>query len=74
VFFFWNGKKKGLLLSPASFFLLNLLKKKNRTRNFFQQHNFTSMVGAGILALPFAMACLGWPFGITCMLLSWAIR
>ena len=31
------------------------------------------MVGAGILALPFAMACLGWPFGITLMLLSWAI-
>ena len=31
------------------------------------------MVGAGVLALPFAMACLGWPLGVTCLLLSWGL-
>jgi Transmembrane amino acid transporter protein len=36
-------------------------------------HNFTSMVGAGVLALPSVMAGLGWGFGTVALFLSWFI-
>lgn len=36
-------------------------------------HNFTAMVGAGVLALPAVMAGLGWGFGTVALFLSWFI-
>ncbi|KNA08927.1 hypothetical protein SOVF_158270 [Spinacia oleracea] len=36
-------------------------------------HNVTSMVGAGILGLPFAMSQLGWGPGVTILVLSWIV-
>ncbi|OWM90580.1 hypothetical protein CDL15_Pgr014883 [Punica granatum] len=36
-------------------------------------HNVTSMVGAGVLGLPYAMAELGWGPGVTILVLSWII-
>lgn len=47
----------------------------NRTGKwwFAAIHNVTSMVGAGILGLPFAISQLGWGPGVTILVLSWAI-
>jgi amino acid permease len=36
-------------------------------------HNVTAMVGAGVLSLPYAMSQLGWPVGVTVLVLSWII-
>ena len=36
-------------------------------------HNFTSTVGAGVLALPAVMAALGWGAGAVTLFLSWFI-
>lgn len=36
-------------------------------------HNVTAMVGAGVLALPFAMSELGWGPGVTVMVISWSV-
>ncbi|XP_021759328.1 lysine histidine transporter 1-like [Chenopodium quinoa] len=36
-------------------------------------HNVTSMVGAGILGLPYAMAQLGWGAGVTILVMSWVV-
>lgn len=36
-------------------------------------HNVTAMVGAGVLALPHAMAALGWGPGVAVLVLSWII-
>jgi amino acid permease len=36
-------------------------------------HNFTAMVGAGVLALPSVLAALGWAGGVSALVLSWAI-
>ncbi|KAJ1267086.1 hypothetical protein BS78_07G029100 [Paspalum vaginatum] len=36
-------------------------------------HNVTAMVGAGVLALPYAMSELGWGAGIAVLILSWII-
>ncbi|RVW90870.1 Lysine histidine transporter 1 [Vitis vinifera] len=36
-------------------------------------HNVTAMVGSGVLALPYAMAGLGWGPGVVVLILSWII-
>ncbi|XP_030450285.1 lysine histidine transporter 1-like isoform X2 [Syzygium oleosum] len=36
-------------------------------------HNVTTMVGAGVLGLPYAMAELGWGPGVAVLVLSWTI-
>ncbi|KAJ8768083.1 hypothetical protein K2173_021023 [Erythroxylum novogranatense] len=36
-------------------------------------HNVTSMVGAGVLSLPYAMAQLGWGPGVVALVLSWVV-
>ncbi|XP_076905728.1 lysine histidine transporter 2-like [Bidens hawaiensis] len=36
-------------------------------------HNVTTMVGAGVLSLPFALSELGWGFGVTMLTMSWMI-
>jgi hypothetical protein len=36
-------------------------------------HNFTSMVGAGVLGLPFAMGNLTWAGGLVTLAASWLV-
>ncbi|KAL1553323.1 Lysine histidine transporter 1 [Salvia divinorum] len=36
-------------------------------------HNVTAIVGAGVLALPYAMAQLGWGPGVTVLVVSWIV-
>ncbi|KAH6781788.1 lysine histidine transporter 1 [Perilla frutescens var. frutescens] len=40
---------------------------------FSAVHNVTAMVGAGVLAFPYAMSELGWGPGLTVLILSWTI-
>ncbi|KAL2529082.1 Lysine histidine transporter-like 2 [Forsythia ovata] len=36
-------------------------------------HNVTTMVGAGVLGFPYAMAELGWGPGVTVLVISWIV-
>ncbi|CAI9299507.1 unnamed protein product [Lactuca saligna] len=54
-------------------FLFPVTSSRNAKWWYSAFHNFTDMVGVGVLSLPYTLSQLGWGFGIIVLVLSWVI-